>query len=281
MQSPPARRGSDQRQHLVPSVRPSRRAAEVKVTTSSRRPRCRARVAAGGRPALATRRSSDTVGIVLWRHLLGAPCFRAGFCSKTIIPAEEHPIAFFKGSPRPSFGGFGLRASASFAWRPVIEEICDDSWKSLGISEAMRTEPSASNPTGSTRCWRAKSSGMSPTASGSTVVLRRSTTGIRSWKLRTVTRVRLRRESAAYPAGRPTFLRTLRGPPPAAQPSGSRPLSGRWRPAPQSSSPLCLGSCRLSDVPRHDAPSSGLSAPGAGTGIRVSITLRTQPKLNT
>ena len=31
MQSPPASAESDQRQHLVPSVRPSRRSAEVKV----------------------------------------------------------------------------------------------------------------------------------------------------------------------------------------------------------------------------------------------------------
>ena len=36
----------------------------------------------------------DTVGIVLWQHLLGAPCFRAVCCYKTIIPdSEEHPLA--------------------------------------------------------------------------------------------------------------------------------------------------------------------------------------------
>ena len=59
---------------------------------------------------MATRRWSskedaDTVGFVLWQHLLGAPCFRAGFCSKTIIPdSEEHPDGFFKDCPqgRPS-----------------------------------------------------------------------------------------------------------------------------------------------------------------------------------
>ena len=37
---------------------------------------------------------ADTVGIVLWQHLLGAPCFRAVCCYKTIIPdSEEHPLA--------------------------------------------------------------------------------------------------------------------------------------------------------------------------------------------
>ena len=47
-----------------------------------------------GHQAMVVKEDADTVGIVLWRHLLGAPCFRAGFCSKTIIPdSEEHPIA--------------------------------------------------------------------------------------------------------------------------------------------------------------------------------------------
>ena len=33
-------------------------------------------------------KSADTVGFVLWQHLLGAPCFRAGFWN--IIDSEEH-----------------------------------------------------------------------------------------------------------------------------------------------------------------------------------------------
>ena len=44
---------------------------------------------------------ADTVGVVLWQHLLGAPCFRAGFCSKTIIPdSEEHPLASSRAVPK-------------------------------------------------------------------------------------------------------------------------------------------------------------------------------------
>jgi hypothetical protein len=41
---------------------------------------------------------ADPVGIVLWQHLLGAPCFQAGFCSKIIIPdSEEHLFALSGG----------------------------------------------------------------------------------------------------------------------------------------------------------------------------------------
>ena len=44
---------------------------------------------------------ADTVGFVLWQHLLGAPCFRAGFCSKTIIPdSQEHPLASSRAVPK-------------------------------------------------------------------------------------------------------------------------------------------------------------------------------------
>ena len=44
---------------------------------------------------------ADTVGFVLWQHLLGAPCFREGFCSKTIIPdSEEHPLASSRAVPK-------------------------------------------------------------------------------------------------------------------------------------------------------------------------------------
>ena len=47
-----------------------------------------------GHQAMVVKEDADTVGFVLWQHLLGAPCFRAGFCSKTIIPdSEEHPLA--------------------------------------------------------------------------------------------------------------------------------------------------------------------------------------------
>ena len=62
-----------------------------------------------GHQAMVVKEDADTVGFVLCQHLLGAPCFRAGFCSKTIIPdSEEHPLASSR-AVRPSFGGFGLK----------------------------------------------------------------------------------------------------------------------------------------------------------------------------
>ena len=54
-----------------------------------------------GHQAMVVKEDADTVGIVLWRHLLGAPCFRAGLCSKTIIPdSEEHPLASSRAVPK-------------------------------------------------------------------------------------------------------------------------------------------------------------------------------------
>ena len=54
-----------------------------------------------GHQAMVVKEDADTVGIVLWQHLLGAPCFRAGFSSKTIIPdSEEHPLASSRAVPK-------------------------------------------------------------------------------------------------------------------------------------------------------------------------------------
>ena len=54
-----------------------------------------------GHQAVVVKGDADTVGIVLWQHLLGAPCFRADFCSKTIIPdSEEHPPASSRAVPK-------------------------------------------------------------------------------------------------------------------------------------------------------------------------------------
>ena len=69
---------------------------------------------------MVVKEDADTVGFVLWQHLLGAPCFRAGFCSKTIIPdSEEHPLAssravpkavlrWIRGTTKPKGTGLGL-----------------------------------------------------------------------------------------------------------------------------------------------------------------------------
>ena len=92
--------GGDQRQHLVPRVRPSRRAAEF--------PQAQVLGEGGrkeqpgiGHQVMVVKEDADTVGFVLWQHLLGAPCFRAVFCSKTIIPdSQEHPLASSKAVPK-------------------------------------------------------------------------------------------------------------------------------------------------------------------------------------
>ena len=47
-----------------------------------------------GHQAVAVKDDANTVGIVLWQHLSGAPCFWLVSCSKTIIPeAREHLFA--------------------------------------------------------------------------------------------------------------------------------------------------------------------------------------------
>ena len=88
-------RGSDQRQQFVPRVRPPRCAAEVEVMVDEF-PQAQVLCKGGrqeqagiGHQAVVVKDDADTVGIVLWQHLLGAPCFRAVFCCKTIIPEAQ------------------------------------------------------------------------------------------------------------------------------------------------------------------------------------------------
>ena len=51
-----------------------------------------------GHQAVVIKDDADPVGIVLWQYLLGAPCFQAVCCSKTIIPdSEEHLFALSGG----------------------------------------------------------------------------------------------------------------------------------------------------------------------------------------
>ena len=103
-----ARQRGSERQQFVPRVRPPRCAAEVEVMVDEF-PQAQVLCKGGpSRPALATRRWSSktthTVGRVLWQHLLGAPCFRAAFCFKTILPdSEEHPLASSRTVPKVVF----------------------------------------------------------------------------------------------------------------------------------------------------------------------------------
>ena len=57
-----------------------------------------------GHQAVVVKDDADTIGIVLWQHLLGAPCFRVVFCFKTILPdSEEHPLASSRTVPKVVF----------------------------------------------------------------------------------------------------------------------------------------------------------------------------------
>ena len=58
---------------------------------------------------MVVKEDADTVGFVLWQHLLGAPCFRAGSVPKPLSQIQRSTRWLLQGlSPRPSFGGFGL-----------------------------------------------------------------------------------------------------------------------------------------------------------------------------
>ena len=96
-------RGSDQRQQLVPRVGPPRRAAEVEVTVDGF-PQAqvpgeggRQEQAGIGHQAVVIKDDADSVGIVLWQRLLGAPCFQVVLCSKTIIPDSEEYLFALSG----------------------------------------------------------------------------------------------------------------------------------------------------------------------------------------
>ena len=98
MQSPPAS-AAHQRQHLVSSVGPPRRAAEIEVMVNEFTQAQvlgeggRQEQAGIGHQAVAVKDDADPVGAVAWQNLLGAPCFQVVFCYKTIVPdSEEHPF---------------------------------------------------------------------------------------------------------------------------------------------------------------------------------------------
>ena len=128
MQSPPAKAEATSVSILSPRVRPSRRAAEVKVMVDEF-PQAQVLGEGGrkeqsgiGHQAVVVKDDADAVGIVRWQHLLGAPCFRAGFLFQNHYPRfRGAPSAFFKGCPqgRPSVDS-GLDARCSLAARHVL-----------------------------------------------------------------------------------------------------------------------------------------------------------------
>ena len=73
-----------------------------------------------GHQAMVVKGDADTVGIVACQYLLGAPCFRTVFCSKTIIPdSEEHPLASSRAVPKalPRWIRAKAKAGCTFKWR--------------------------------------------------------------------------------------------------------------------------------------------------------------------
>ena len=54
-----------------------------------------------GHQAMVVKEDADTVGFVLWQHLLGAPCFPGGFLFQNHYPRfRGAPAGFFKGCPQ-------------------------------------------------------------------------------------------------------------------------------------------------------------------------------------
>ena len=73
-----------------------------------------------GHQAAVVKDDADTVGIVLWQHLLGAPCFRAVFCSKTIIPdSQEHLFALSGGLLHPLVRWIQAKVNSEFKKMPT------------------------------------------------------------------------------------------------------------------------------------------------------------------
>ena len=102
-----SQRRRNQGHHLVAGVGQPRGIAEIEVMVDEF-PQAqvpgeggRQEQAGIGHQAVVIKDDADPVGIVLWQHLLGAPCFQAVFCSKTIIPdSEEHPLAASRAVPK-------------------------------------------------------------------------------------------------------------------------------------------------------------------------------------
>ena len=100
----PSQRGGHQGQHLVSRVRPPRRISEVNVAvdefpqTQVLGEGHRKEQPSIGHQPVVLEGDLNAVGIVLWQHLSGAPCFQTVFCSKTIIPdSQEHLFALSRG----------------------------------------------------------------------------------------------------------------------------------------------------------------------------------------
>ena len=90
-----------------------------------------------GHQAVVVKDDADTVGIVLWQHLLGAPCFRAVFCFKTILPdSEEHPLASSRTVPKVVSRWIRVkgRGSAQGIAAGILADVCG---KSLSLTGTL------------------------------------------------------------------------------------------------------------------------------------------------
>ena len=98
--------------------------AAPSVILGPRRPRWWSRLPSGPgdgrgcRQAVVVKDDADTAGIVLWQRLLGAPCFWAVFCSRTIIPnSEEHPLASSRAVPKAAPRWIRVNPQLPTRWR--------------------------------------------------------------------------------------------------------------------------------------------------------------------
>ena len=111
-----------------------------------------------GHQAVVVKEDADTVGFVLWQHLLGAPSLGPVFCFKTIIPdSQEHPLASSRAVPKAvlrwiranaTVGGGGGGASAASGDATWIHRFFSAlNWSAAGGDFAAGA--SASTPVGS------------------------------------------------------------------------------------------------------------------------------------
>ena len=118
-----SQRGGDQRHYLVAGVGPPRGIAQVEALLDElgqAEVPCqggRQEQPGIGHQAVVVKDDADTVGIVPWQHLLGAPFPGSVFVAKPL--SQKHRSTFLPlqdANPTPSFGGFGGLGSADLAF---------------------------------------------------------------------------------------------------------------------------------------------------------------------
>ena len=82
-----------------------------------------------GHQAVIVKDDTDTVGIVLWQHLSGAPSLGLFCCYKTIIPdSEEHPLASSRAVPKTALRWIRAKVHRRLLSRGYPWAGQDDCW---------------------------------------------------------------------------------------------------------------------------------------------------------